>query len=81
MEKAEQAERVATTLYHAAEALRLTSILLQPVLPERMSELWRRLGWQPPILPRDGLSWGSLQPGTQVVTGPPLFPRDVANML
>ncbi len=75
--KAGQAERVATILYHATEALRLTSILLQPVLPERMAELWRRLGWQPPILLKDGLSWGSLQPGTQVIPGPPLFPREV----
>jgi methionyl-tRNA synthetase len=70
-----QVERVATGLYYAAEALRLCSVLLQPVLPERMRELWRRLGWQPPTPLRDGLSWGSLQPGSTVVAGPPLFPR------
>ena len=68
-------ERVATILYTAAEALRLT-ILLQPVLPERMAELWRRLGWQPPKSLKDGLSWGKLQPGTTVNAGPPLFPRN-----
>ena len=75
--KAGQAERVATILYHAAEALRLTSILLQPVLPERMAELWRRLGWQPPTPLKDGLTWGALRPGAEVVPGPPLFPREV----
>jgi len=75
--KAGQAGRVATILYHAAEALRLTSILLQPVLPERMSELWRRLGWQPPTPLKHGLAWGALQPGMAVVPGPPLFPRKV----
>jgi len=72
-----QMDQVATILYYAAEALRLTSIPLQPVLPERMAELWHRLGWQPPALLRDGLSWGELEPGRQVVGGPPLFPRDV----
>ncbi len=75
--KTGSAGRVATILYHAAETLRLTSILLQPVLPERMAELWRRLGWQPPTPLKDGLTWGSLEPGTAVVSGPPLFPREV----
>ena len=70
-------DRVATILYYAVEALRLTSILLQPVLPERMAKLWHRLGWQPPAPLQDGLSWGELRPGTQVVSGPPLFPRNV----
>jgi methionyl-tRNA synthetase len=68
---------VDTILYNAAEALRLTSILLWPVLPERMAELWRRLGWQPPEALHEGLQWGGLQPGSAIVTGPPLFPRDV----
>ncbi len=70
-------ERVATTLYTACEALRLTSVLLQPVMPERMAEVWRRLGWQPTEPLGDGLAWGLLKPGAQVATGPPLFPRDV----
>lgn len=73
--KAGQAERVATILYYAAEALRLTAVLLQPVLPERMAELWHRLGWQSPASPRGGLGWGGLQAGTHVVAGPPLFPK------
>jgi methionyl-tRNA synthetase len=75
--KAGDQGRVATILYHAAEALRLASILLQPVLPESMAELWRRLGWQPSMEPAEGLVWGGLQPGAGVVAGPPLFPRDV----
>ena len=76
--KAGQTERVATILYTAAEALRLTSVLLQPVLPERMAELWRCLGWKKPTtLLKEGLSWGALRPGASIVVGPPLFPRDV----
>lgn len=75
---AKQAGRQAeleTALYTAAETLRLTAILLWPVMPERTAELWRRLGWQPPEHLRDGLEWGLLQPGTPVTSGPPLFPR------
>jgi methionyl-tRNA synthetase len=74
--KAGQVERVATILYYATEALRVTAVLLQPVLPERMAELWRRLGWRPPASLRDGLGWGELQAGTRVAAGPPLFPRE-----
>jgi methionyl-tRNA synthetase len=69
---------VDNVLYTAAEALRLVSVLLWPVLPERITELWRRLGWAQPESLRDGLQWGALQPGTEVVEGPPLFPREVA---
>jgi methionyl-tRNA synthetase len=70
-------DRVATILYTASEALRLVSVLLQPVLPQRVSEIWRRLGWQPPARLNEGLSWGLLEPGASIVSGPPLFPRDV----
>jgi methionyl-tRNA synthetase len=69
--------RVATILYTAAEALRLTSVLLYPVLPERMTELWHRLGWSPPTVLQNALQWGSLQPGKPVAAGPPLFPKDL----
>jgi methionyl-tRNA synthetase len=70
-------DEVDAALYTAAEALRLMSILLWPVLPERMETLWQRLGWNPPQELRDALVWGGLQPGAAVVGGPPLFPKDV----
>jgi methionyl-tRNA synthetase len=73
--KAGDQERVATILYTAGEALRLVSILLAPVLPERTAELWRRLGWQPPEKLAEGLRWGGWQPGSPVTSGEPLFPR------
>jgi len=79
--KSGQLERVGTILYHAAEALRLTSLLLQPVLPERVAEIWHSLGWQTPDSLKDGLTWGQLEPGTPIVTGPPLFPRDIERVL
>jgi methionyl-tRNA synthetase len=70
-----QMQRVATSLYTAAEALRLCSVLLHPVMPERTADLWRRLGWRPSEPLQDGLDWGRLRPGSPVVAGPPLFPR------
>lgn len=73
--KAGNTIRVADILYTAAEALRLVSVLLSPVLPGKVVEVWRRLGWQPPEDLRDGLAWGGLQPGSQVESGEPLFPR------
>jgi methionyl-tRNA synthetase len=68
-------ERVGTMLYHAAEALRLLSLLLQPVMPERMATLWQQLGWQPPADLARGLRWGVLSPDTVVGPASPLFPR------
>jgi methionyl-tRNA synthetase len=70
-------ERTATVLYYAAEALRLAAVLLQPVMPEKTTELWRRLGWQPPQPLSQGLEWGLLVSGTAVTSGPPLFPREI----
>jgi methionyl-tRNA synthetase len=67
---------VATVLYTAAEALRIAALLLWPVMPERTSELWQRLGWEPPNDLREGLHWGRLQPGSAVTEGEPLFPKE-----
>jgi methionyl-tRNA synthetase len=74
--RAGETERVATILYTAAEALRLCALLLEPVMPERIAELYRRLGWTPPAAAHDRLSWGELQAGAPVTAGPPLFPRE-----
>jgi methionyl-tRNA synthetase len=69
--------RVNTVLYHAAEALRMASLLLQPVMPEQMKEIYRRLGWQPDGAYADQLAWGQLRPGSAVTVGAPLFPREI----
>jgi len=69
-------ERVGTILYTASEALRLISVLLNPLMPERTALLWQRLGWQAPTNLGEGLAWGLLVPGVSVVPGEPLFPRE-----
>jgi methionyl-tRNA synthetase len=73
--KAGDAAKVGTVLYHGAEALRIASVLLQPVMPEKVLEIWARLGWEP--ADASDLAWGKLQPGAQVTVGQPLFPREV----
>jgi methionyl-tRNA synthetase len=79
--KAGELGRVRTILYTAAAALRLRSVLLQPVLPDRMAEPWRRLGWQATDTLRDALTWGVLEPDAPVIAGSPLFPRDVESVV
>ncbi len=76
--KAGEAERVRTILYTGAEALRLASVLLHPVMPERVAMLQQSLGWEVRDPRREDLAWGLLQPGRSVVAGEPLFPREVA---
>ncbi len=83
MKQAGQTERVASILYHAAEAIRIAAVLLWPVLPNKMSDVWRRLGLEyDDVLAKRGvgqleswLAWGQLTSGTPVQQGKPLFPR------
>lgn len=65
-------------LYDLCEGLRWLAVLLHPVMPERMEELWRRLGVADPIERDwfDALSaWGGIAPGTEIRVGEALFPR------
>ncbi len=68
----ENARRV---VYTASEALRLVSVLIHPVMPEKTRALWQRLGWVPNDDLLEGLRWGSLRPGSVATLGAPLFPR------
>jgi methionyl-tRNA synthetase len=64
-----------TALYLAAESLRVTSQLLQPVMPQKMEQLRKALGL------RGGCTWAELQQfgrfpaGREVTEEGPLFPR------
>lgn len=76
-----QTKRLDTVLYTAMEALRLASVLLGPVMPEKMADLLGQIGCsadQVTVESRahDRLLWGRLVPGTEVKTGKPLFPKD-----
>jgi methionyl-tRNA synthetase len=69
-------ERLATILYSGAEALRILSGLLYPVMPEKMRELRSALGITNEQISLEELrEWGVLAPDSEVTDTPPLFPR------
>jgi methionyl-tRNA synthetase len=69
--------RLNTTLYTAAEALRIITSLLGPVLPESTAKIYTQLGYKHPIseVRTKDLHWGHLPAGQALgaVTG--VFPR------
>ena len=72
----ESASRLDTVLNTAVEALRCASILLDPVMPAKMSELREQLGIdQIPFTLGHAAQWGLVPPGTVTRPGEPLFPR------
>ncbi|MDQ7799017.1 MAG: methionine--tRNA ligase [Candidatus Edwardsbacteria bacterium] len=69
-------ERINTVLYNAAEALRIASILLSPVMPDKCRELLAKLGVEEKDITLTKASeWGLLKPGQKITAGEPLFPR------
>ncbi len=63
-------------LYTAAEAIRILTALVYPVIPEAAAKVWAQLGLGE-IKQADlrHLSWGGLQPGTRLGALGPVFPR------
>ncbi|HET6276190.1 MAG TPA: methionine--tRNA ligase [Candidatus Cybelea sp.] len=78
LHKAGDNEALDAVLYDLCEGLRRIAILLHPVMPERMSEMWRQLG-SPGRIDDDWAStlrdWGGLPPQTQTAPSAPLFPK------
>ena len=75
-----QGAAVSSILYHCAEGIRIGSMLLRPILPDRMGELWRRYGLSDPeAMGEDAfmawMAWGGGVPGTPIEKGDPLFAR------
>ena len=70
-------QQLKTTLYTAAEALRVTTALLAPVLPQSAPKIWAQLGMTEPIesVRFDTLEWGGLQPGQRIGEVSAVFPR------
>ncbi len=80
----ERLPEVGTILYHCAEALRIATVLLWPLLPEKIGAVWQRLGcdaYNASLKDRGAGSleewgrWGGLQPGTTIEQGAALFRR------
>lgn len=70
--------RLEVVLYQLADALRLMSLMLFPIMPKAAEKLWSRLGLEGRVedrtLPEEG-RWGLLPEGNKVTIGDPLFPR------
>jgi methionyl-tRNA synthetase len=62
-----------STLYHAADALRVISALFDPVMPRAAERIRRMLGV--PVQRWSDLKPGTLEPGTRLGAVEPLFPR------
>ena len=64
------------TLYTAAEALRIATVLLTPVLPESAPKIWAQLGMTAPLasVRLDALAWGQLPPGQKIGEVSGVFP-------
>jgi methionyl-tRNA synthetase len=71
---------LADVLYSAAEAIRIITALLYPILPAATAKVWAQLGLGDiETAARNGelnhLQWGGLKPGTKLGTLAPIFPR------
>ncbi|HEY1495250.1 MAG TPA: methionine--tRNA ligase [Candidatus Solibacter sp.] len=68
---------LSTTLYTAAEALRVATALLSPVLPQSAPKIWAQLGMPESIeeVRFATLEWGGLQPGQKIGEIAGVFPR------
>jgi methionyl-tRNA synthetase len=72
----ENQKRLARILYTCAEAIRIITALVYPVIPEAAGKVWKQLGLGD-IAQADlrDLQWGGLQPGTKLGELGPVFPR------
>src|ERR1019366_4751302 len=68
---------LSSTLYTAAESLRIATALLSPVLPQSAPKIWAQLGMAGSIeeVRFETLEWGTLQPGQKIGEIAPVFPR------
>jgi methionyl-tRNA synthetase len=66
-----------STLYTAAEALRIATALLSPILPESCAKIWSQLGMTEPLesVQLDSLAWGQLPAGQKIGQISAVFPR------
>jgi methionyl-tRNA synthetase len=69
--------QLSATLYTSAEALRIATALLSPVLPQSTLKIWSQLGITESIesVRFESLRWGGLQPGRKIGEIAGVFPR------
>jgi methionyl-tRNA synthetase len=74
----EKKDDLSRLLYDLLESLRITALLVAPVMPAKAQEIWRRVGQDGDVTKRDyrrDLAWGSGARFSGIKAGPPLFPK------
>jgi methionyl-tRNA synthetase len=72
----ESRARLATVLYTSAEALRIVTALVHPVMPNATRKIWAQLGLgEISQFALADLKWGQLHLGTKLGKVEPVFPR------
>jgi len=74
--------RLATILYTSAEALRVVTALVHPVIPDATARIWSQLGLgEIDKFDLRSLAWGQLQLGTKLGPVQAVFPRADKSMI
>jgi methionyl-tRNA synthetase len=75
--KSGETAKLHDTLYTAAEALRLVTALVAPVIPEAAAKIWAQLGCDPSLdqIRTADLVWGKLAAGQTIQEPSGVFPR------
>ena len=70
-------EKLATVLYNMAEAIRIATILLTPIMPNTPAKVFAQLGIadQKELHTWESLTYGGIKAGTEIHRGEPIFPR------
>ena len=78
-----EAKRLDEVLYTAAEALRIVTALLAPVLPESAAKIWGQLGFTTKLdtVKTADLHWGRLKGGQPLGGASAVFPRADAKVV
>jgi methionyl-tRNA synthetase len=72
----ESRSRLGTILYTSAEALRIVTALVHPVIPDATAKIWAQLGLGDiRQFPLSDLQWGQLKLGTKLGEVQAVFPR------
>ena len=67
--------RLAGVMYHLAESLRITAVLIAPFMPTTSKQIFEQLGITEEMGWDSAKTWGSLPVGFKVCKGEALFPR------
>jgi methionyl-tRNA synthetase len=75
--KAGDTHMLEDTLYTAAEALRIVTAIVAPVIPESAAKIWTQLGFSTSLeeVRMKDLLWGGLKAGQQIQEPSAVFPR------